>query len=138
MRWSAAVLAVVAGVVPALLRADDEVSGDLKKMQGTWVSAGQGPESRWVIKGNTLEVRVNEEDYTCSLTLDPKTAPHPSADIMITKGPGDSPGKSSKAIYKFDGGHLFICVTHPGGANRPTDFKSAENEAILFELKPEP
>ena len=58
-RW-VAVLAVVAGAA-SVLRADDvKVSGDLKKMQGTWVRAGdEGPESKWVIEGDSLNTYRN-------------------------------------------------------------------------------
>jgi len=137
-----ALLAVLAGLVSAALlapglRADDaKVSGDLKKMQGTWVNAGsEGPEARWVIEGETLKATVNGQDYNCTLSLDPKAEPHPTADLTIKEGPGDAVGKSSKAIYKFDGDKLVFCVTSPGGETRPAEFKTVEDQAYLFELK---
>jgi uncharacterized protein (TIGR03067 family) len=127
---------IVAG---ASATADDEtVSGDLKKMQGTWVRAGEdGPDLRWVFEGQTLKASVNGQDYTCTVTLDEKATPNKTVDIAIKDGPGDTSGKTSKAIYKFDGDRLCICVTHPGGDARPREFKHIEDEAFLFEMKKE-
>jgi uncharacterized protein (TIGR03067 family) len=141
MRWVAAlaVVAVAMAGAASVLRADDvKVSGDLKKMQGTWVRAGdEGPESKWVIEGDSLKATVNNQDYTCKLTNDPKATPHPSLDIVIKEGPGDTAGKTSKAIYKFDGEKLVLCISHPGGETRPAEFKTVENEAFMIELKKE-
>src|SRR5262249_57493952 len=128
-------LAVLArSLAPA--RADDaKATDDLKKMQGTWVGATpEGEETRWVIKDDTLKAKVGKAEYACTITLDPKAAPHPSADFTLKTGPDDLVGKVSKAIYKFDGGKLILCVTHPGAENRPAEFKSAEGQHFLFEL----
>jgi uncharacterized protein (TIGR03067 family) len=135
-----AVLALAGAVsVSASGRADDEkVTGDLKKMQGAWVKTeGEGPDARWVFEGDTLKAKVGDNDYVCKVTLDPKASPHPTADLLVKEGPGDIVGKTSKAIYKFDGDKLVFCVTHAGVDNRPTDFKPAENESFLFEFKKE-
>jgi uncharacterized protein (TIGR03067 family) len=132
---------LVFGLVPALAVTvcGDEAknSADLSKMQGSWVQSGTGPDARWVIKGEKLTATVNGEEYRCELTLDATAKPHPSADIAIKQGPGESPGKVSKAIYKFDGETLLICVARPGTENRPAEFKEAEDESYLFELKKE-
>jgi len=134
----AAVLVVVGGAA-AGLRADDvKPDGDLKTMQGTWVRAEGGePEVKWVIKGDTLKATVGDRDYTCKLALDPKATPHRSADIVIKEGADDSAGKTSRAIYKFDGDTMIFCVSTPGGENRPTEFKGVEGESFLFTLKKE-
>jgi uncharacterized protein (TIGR03067 family) len=138
----AAVWAVVLGcAVSSLVRADDatKVSGDLKKMQGTWVNAGDdGPQHRWVIDGKTVKAKVNDGDeYTCTLELNPKAEPLPTAEFTVTEGPGESVGKSAKGIYKFDGDRLIFCIALPGADSRPTEFKTVEQEAYLIELKPE-
>ena len=119
------------------LRADDakKVSGDLKKMQGSWVNAGEGPELSWIIGGTALKATVDGTEYVCTLKLDPKAEPIPSADIIVKEGPGDTSGKTSKAIYKFDGEKLIFCFSPPGGEVRPTEFKSTEEQSHLFEMK---
>ncbi len=133
---------LVVGLLPALATMsawgdDAKASADLKKMEGTWVQGGSGPDARWVIEGDSLKATVNGEEYVCTLKLDPEAKPHPSADIVIKKGPGDSAGKTSKAIYKFDGETLVFCVTHPGVENRPADYKEVQDEAFVFEFKKE-
>jgi uncharacterized protein (TIGR03067 family) len=132
---------LAAALVPAMTmtaRGDDaKAEADLKKMQGTWVQGGTGPDARWVIEADTLKATVNGEEYTCTIKLEPDAKPHPSADLTIKRGPGESPGKTSKAIYKFDGETLVFCVTRPGAEKRPAEYKEVEDEAYLFELKKE-
>ena len=138
-RWMA-LLAVLAGFgAISTLRAEDaKVEGDLKKMQGTWVKSGNdGPDAKWVIEGDSLKATVNGQDYTCKLTLDPKATPHSSVDLAIKDGPVEAAGKTSKAIYKFDGEKLVFCVSPPGSDSRPSEFKAAEDDAYLFEFKKE-
>jgi uncharacterized protein (TIGR03067 family) len=138
--WFATMLAVVAGLgaVSGLRAEDAKIDGDLKKMQGTWVRAGDdGPDSKWVIEGDSLKATVNGVDYSCKLTLDAKANPHSTADLAVKEGPPDTAGKTSKGIYKFDGDKLVLCVSMPGAENRPTEFKTVEDEFYLFELKKE-
>jgi len=123
------------------VRGDDEkdqLSGDLKQLQGTWVSTSENnEESRWVFEGKRVKSTVNTQDYISQVTLDPKATPHPTIDFKITEGPGESADKTSKGIYKLEGDKLTICVTAPGQGSRPTEFKRVEDEAYLFELKRE-
>lgn len=117
-----------------MLRAEDEkVTGDLKKLQGTWVSES-GPESKWSFDGEKLKATVNGGDYICTVKVDSKASPA-TMDLDIKEGA--AAGQASKAIYKFDGEKLVICVTHPGVADRPTKFEAVEDSVILFELKKE-
>ena len=139
-RWTGLALAllVLGGAGVAALADDAKITGDLKKIQGTWVRDGDdGPEVRWVFTGETLKAKVNDQEYVCAITLDSKATPHATADFKITEGPGDSAGKVSKAIYKFDGDNLVLCISHPGGETRPADFKAVEDESFLFKLKKE-
>ena len=136
-RWTGLAVTFTVILAASAIRADDaKVEGDLKKMQGTWVRAGDdGPDLKWVIAGETLKASVNGQEYTSKLTLDAKATPHPSADIVIKEGPGDSAGKTAKGIYKFDGDRLVFCITAPGNDSRPTEFKAVEDSQFLFTLK---
>ena len=71
-RW----VMVLAALACASVRADDavKVSGDLKKMQGTWVNAdSDGLELRWVITGETLKANVSSRgDYSCAWRSTPR------------------------------------------------------------------
>lgn len=136
-RW-AGVVAVLTFASVAVRADDAKVSGDLKKLQGTWVNAGsEGPDSTWKFDGETVKATVNGAEYTCSVKIDEKAKPHTSIDFTVKEGPGDSSGKTAKGIYKFDGEKLAICIAMPGIETRPTDFKIVEGETHHFELKKE-
>jgi uncharacterized protein (TIGR03067 family) len=117
----------------AILKADDAaVSGDLKKLQGTWVTpTGAEISGRWTFEGATLKAKVNEAEYTCAITLDSKATPA-TIDLAVKEGVGA--GELSKGIYKFDGDNLVLCVTRPGDPSRPTEFKQVDDQSYLFTL----
>ncbi len=123
------------------VRGEDEktaLSGDLKTLQGAWVSTpDNSQESRWAFEGKKVKSTAGGRDYVCEVTLDPKATPHPTMDFRVTEGPDDSTGKTSHGIYKLEGDTLKICVTRPGDDSRPTEFKTVEDEVYLFDLKRE-
>ncbi len=123
------------------VRGEDEktaISGDLKALQGTWVSTeDNSQESRWVFEGKKANTSAGGRDYVCQVSLDAKATPHPTIDFRVTEGPDDSAGKTSRGIYKLEGGKLTICVTGPGQGSRPAEFKAVEDESYLFDLKRE-
>ncbi len=132
----AAVIVTGSGV-----RGEDEktaLSGDLKSLQGTWVSTAENSqESRWVFEGKKVKSTAGGRDYVCRVTLDPKATPHPTIDFLVIEGSDDSAGKTSRGIYKLEGDKLRICVTLPGEGSRPAQFKAVEEEIHLFDLKRE-
>jgi uncharacterized protein (TIGR03067 family) len=132
-------LAVVL-VVGSTLVADDakKVEGDLKALQGTWVRDGDdGPDVKFVFEGDTLTATVDDMNYKTSVSVDAKAMPHPTMDLTIKEGPGDSAGKKSKAIYKLDGKKLLLRVSMPDVDTRPSDFKVDDPDSHLFQLKKE-
>lgn len=134
--WIGLALAALVTLSATGLADDAKIEGDLKKLQGTWVKdSGDGPDSTWVIKGEELTATVDNAEYKCTIKLNAKAQPQPSIDLMIKEAPGDAAGMTSKAIYKFEGEKLLLCIALPGRDERPTEFKSTENEAFLFELK---
>ena len=135
-------IALAAAIVTGSgVRGEDEktaLSGDLKTLQGTWVStADNAQESRWVFEGKKVNTTAGGRDYVCEVTLDPKATPHPTIDFLVTEGADDSAGKTSRGIYKLEGDKLTICVTVPGEGSRPAEFKAVEEESYLFDLKRE-
>lgn len=132
-----ALMAVVAA--GSNVSGDDKakVSGDLKKLQGAWVTAADGSahEARWVFDGDTMKATVNGMEHTTKVVVEPKAEPHPTIDLEITEGPDEVKGKKSLGIYKLDGDKLTVCVGMPGLDKRPADFKTVEDEAFMFELK---
>ncbi len=137
LRWTG--LAFFGAVLVAYgARGDDapKVSGDLKKMQGTWVNAAEGEaELRWVFNGTTVKSTVNGVEYTSTITVAEKAEPLPTIDFAVTDGPEEFKGKKTLGIYKIDGDKLTICVAMPDTGKRPSELKAVQDEAFLFELK---
>lgn len=135
----AAALALMAVVAtgPTVSGDDKEkVSGDLKKLQGTWVNAAEGgQEVRWAFDGDKMKASVHGVDHSTKVVVEPKAEPHPTIDIEIVEGPDEVKGKKSLGIYKLDGDKLTVCVGMPGTDKRPAEFKGVEDEAFMFELK---
>lgn len=137
-RWMGLAMAALAFLGATGVADDATIEGDLKKLQGTWVKdGGDGPESTWAIKGEELIATVDGNEYKCKIKLDEKAQPQPAMDIEIKEAPGDAAGMTSKAIYKFEGEKLLLCVGLPGRDDRPTEFRTTEDESYFFELKKE-
>jgi uncharacterized protein (TIGR03067 family) len=117
--------------------ADEKVlSAGQKALQGTWVADGDGIDSTWTFKDDTVKASVQGVEYSCKSKIEVDAKPHPTADLTIEDGPDESKGKVSKGIYKLDGEKLKLCVSLPG-MDRPKDFEQVDGEAYLFELKKE-
>jgi uncharacterized protein (TIGR03067 family) len=112
----------------------DEVTGDLKLMQGNWVFTADEVEARWLLEGDTLKATFHDMVFVCKLTLDPKASPH-AADFFVQQGPDDVVGKTTLGIYKIEDGRVTFCVRRPGETNRPTEFKDIEDETFVFTIK---
>jgi uncharacterized protein (TIGR03067 family) len=68
-----------------------------------------------------------------TMKLDPTKKPA-TIDLAITSG--NDKGKSQVGIYKIDGDSITICLARPGETDRPTEFKSTEeNGNILVTIK---
>lgn len=112
----------------------DEVTGDLKTMQGTWTSTlNNGNEARWVFDGDTVTVTLPERKYVAKVFLDSKAKPQPTVDFKIMEGPDEAVGRTTEGIYKLDGKMLTICIAARDAA-RPKEFEQVENQSFLFKL----
>jgi uncharacterized protein (TIGR03067 family) len=124
----------------AIARADDDKSSAedaLKALKGTWVAAeDDGIDSKWTFEGETVKASVNGLDYTCKVKIDPKAKPHATVDFVITEGPEEAKGQTSRCLYKLDGEKLTLCVSMPG-KDRPKEFEQSEGEVFVFKLKKE-
>lgn len=128
---AAAALAVVVG--EGQTRAE-EPKGDLKTMQGTWVSKDENGESTWVFKENHVSLKTPTRAYEMTVKLDAEAKPEKSVDFKVLDDSPNAKGADGKAIYKFDGGTLSICLGI-GENGRPKEFKSDFPNSVLFELK---
>ena len=123
-------------VSASAVRADDAaVEKDLKKLEGEWtVKSEGGSEISYKFKGDKLEVTAPSRSYKMTVKIDPAAKPEKTLDFHIDEGPDDAKGKTSKAIYKFDGDDTFIFCMRPEG-ERPDKYEQIGFEQILSTLK---
>jgi uncharacterized protein (TIGR03067 family) len=130
-------LAVLFLAAPTLLRADEPKAptGDLKSMQGEWVSSDeQNGESTWSFKNDRLSLKTPTRAYQITVKLDPEAKPERSIDFKALEDSPNAKGAMAQGIYKFDGEKLQICFNGPDG-ERPKEFKNDFPKSLLFELK---
>jgi uncharacterized protein (TIGR03067 family) len=113
-----------------------KVEGDLKKMQGEWLSKDeQGAESTWTFKGDRLSIKAPGRGYEIMIKLDPKAAPEKHMDFAVRDDSPNAMGSKAEGIYKFtDDGKLLVCFSSPEGS-RPKEFKTDFGSSFSFELK---
>jgi uncharacterized protein (TIGR03067 family) len=128
---------VAAGLLMASssVRGDDTaVEKDLKKLEGEWtIKSEGGSEITYKFKGDKLEVTAPSRSYKMTVKLDPAAKPEKTLDFQIDEGPDDAKGKTSKAIYKFEGDDTFIFCMRPEG-ERPDKYEQVGFEQILSKL----
>jgi len=130
-----AVLTTIAASAAVAGRGDDApLSPALKAVQGVWAARDDAQvQSKWIIKGESINVNVNGEEYVGKVVVDPAAKPHPALTIEIKDGPGEAKGKSAKGVYKLEGEKLIINIGAPG-LDRPADFNPDGSDVYLFEL----
>jgi uncharacterized protein (TIGR03067 family) len=135
-RWFAPVLVAVFTCGVAVRADDEKVTGDLKKLQGTWAyTGGNGEENRWTFEKDVLKSTVNGQGYVSTIALDSKAKPIPTIDFKVSEAPDDAAGKTIVGIYELEGDSFKVCISLPGIDTRPTEFKRVEDMAIVIELK---
>jgi len=145
MHWMTAV------VVGLLLGADakDDVKKEKEKLQGTWKcvmleekgeSKADTEDLRIVFDGDNFSVKRGDETMIKgTFKLDPSKNPK-EVDLEVQggiKAEGDI-GKTAQGIYILKGDELKLCVLHPGGTDRPSEFSApAGSERMFITLKRE-
>lgn len=130
-----AVLTTIAASAVVAARGDDApLSPALKSVQGVWAARDDAQvQAKWIIKGESIHVNVNGEEYKGKVVVDAAAKPHPSLTIEIEDGPGEAKGKSAKGVYKLEGEKLTVNIGAPG-QDRPVDFNPYGSDIYLFEL----
>jgi uncharacterized protein (TIGR03067 family) len=114
-------------------RADEELSGDLKALQGSWITKDDSGESTWKFEKDMLSLEVPGRSYKIKIKLDEKAEPHKHIDMDVLEDSPNAKGFKAPGIYKIDGDSLTICFTSDG--TRPEKFEGDFMTTFLFESK---
>ena len=127
-------------VAPGQVSQDDSKK-ELEKLQGNWAILtfnGQDvpaeAQSFLVFNGDAYEQWNNGSvDERGTIRIDPKTKPM-SIDLIITEG--SDAGKTQPGVYELsDSTTLWIGLTVPGNATRPSTLANAELQVMLKKVK---
>jgi uncharacterized protein (TIGR03067 family) len=115
---------------------DDPSAADLKKFQGEWdllsiISDGKEQEKNfkgadWKVKGDKLMYIGTKDDSYDEIKLDATKTPKTMT--CVSHRPDMKP-KEFKAIYKFDGDRIILCVD-PENRGFPKTFESKEGSNL--------
>ena len=116
----------------------EAIKREMKKFEGTWVMASGEKDgkpvpadvvkkARLVIQGDRHTVKVGDDTYVGTHTLDPSKTPK-AIDIVDTEGPFK--GKMIKGIYELTDEAFRICVAPPD-KDRPKEFTSKSGTGML-------
>lgn len=122
------------------LRAEDpkekavEVKGDLKTLQGDWVSKDDSGETTWSFKGDRLSLKTPTRSYEMTVKLDADAKPEKAIDFRVLDTSPEAKNTKADGIYKIDGEKVQICFAMQE-TGRPKEFKMDFPNSFLFELK---
>jgi uncharacterized protein (TIGR03067 family) len=113
---------------------------DLKKFEGNWAFTGwqhagealpadARESAKWTIKGDKYTFEFGGMTEEGTIKLDPAKKP---ATIDLTITDGQDKGKDQVGIYKIDGDTITVCLAAPGAKDRPTEFKSTEENGFIL------
>ena len=110
----------------------EEPKGDLKKLQGTWISKDESGESSWTFKDDAIHLKTPTREYKGKVKLDEKGTPFSTMDLAMGDDSPNAKGVTGLCIYKIEDKKVTICFST---TSRPKEFKAQGFEAFLFELK---
>ncbi len=116
-----------------------EITGDLKTMQGEWVSRdGQGNESVWSFKREHVSLKTPTRGYEMTIKLNSRAEPEKQIDFDVLENSPNAKGYKARGIYRFTSdGTLKICFSN-GDSGRPKEFKTDFGNSFAFDLKKRP
>jgi uncharacterized protein (TIGR03067 family) len=140
LKTPARLLAVIAGVaLSGTVAADEpkkEITGDLKNLQGEWVSKDDSGESTWNFKGDALSIKTPSRAYEIKIKLDAEAKPAKAIDFKVSDDSPNAKGFQALGIYKIDGDKATICFGSE--SSRPKEFQADFQTTFLFEMKRKP
>jgi uncharacterized protein (TIGR03067 family) len=112
-----------------------KIEGDLKTMQGQWISKDAQGESVWNFKEEHVALKTPTRAYEMTIKLNSKGEPEKHIDFDVSENSPNAKGYKAQGIYKFaDDGTLKICFGD-GDSGRPKEFKTDFGKSFSFDLK---
>ncbi|WP_165226843.1 TIGR03067 domain-containing protein [Aquisphaera insulae] len=113
-----------------------KIEGDLKAMQGEWITTDEktGGESVWKFDGEHVTLKTPTRSYDMRIKVDSEAKPEKRIDFDVSDTSPNAKGYKAQGIYKFDEGTLKICFSD-GEAGRPKEFKTDFGKSFAFDLK---
>jgi uncharacterized protein (TIGR03067 family) len=114
---------------------EPKIEGDLKRMQGEWVSKDEQGESVWKFKGEHVSLKTPTRAYEMLIKVNSKGEPEKHIDFDVQEDSPNAKGYKAEGIYKFtDDDTLKICFAD-GDSGRPKEFKTDFGKQFSFDLK---
>ena len=131
--------ALCAGLIVPAVAADEgakvKIEGDLKTMQGEWVSKDDQGESVWKFKGEHVSLKTPTRAYEMTIKVNAKGEPEKHIDFDVLDDSPNAKGYKAQGIYKLTAdGTLKICFGD-GDSGRPKEFKTDFGKSFSFDLK---
>ncbi len=112
-----------------------KIDGDLKTVQGEWVSKDDQGESVWKFKGEHVSLKTPTRAYEMTIKLNAKGEPEKHIDFDVLEDSPNAKGYKAQGIYKLTSdGTLKICFGD-GDSGRPKEFKTDFGKSFSFDLQ---
>ena len=129
-RVSTAMFVVVA--LFALAVDAQETKDDKKAIQGSWTAKKDDKSAKLTFNAEKFTLELGGKTIKGTFTIDSSKTPK-HIDLTVTKGSDAAAqkfeGKTSKAIYEFDGDRFKWLAPSPGDEERPTAFPQEGEQA---------
>ncbi|QEH36178.1 hypothetical protein OJF2_47380 [Aquisphaera giovannonii] len=114
-----------------------KIEGDLKKMQGDWVTIDEktSSESIWKFDGEHVTLKTPTRAYDMRIKVDSEGKPEKKIDFDVSDSSPNAKGYKAQGIYKFDDDGTFKICFSDGEAGRPKEFKTDFGKSFAFDLK---
>jgi uncharacterized protein (TIGR03067 family) len=116
---------------------EPKIQGDLKAMQGEWVTKDEktGEESVWKFDGEHVTLKTPNRSYDMRIKVNSEGKPEKHIDFDVSDKSPNAKGYRAQGIYKLaDDGTFKICFSD-GEAGRPKEFKTDFGKSFAFDLK---
>jgi uncharacterized protein (TIGR03067 family) len=146
MKMRVAIVAALALLAVAAVRAGDPAKADKDALQGTWrltsVEINKHPipleklkegdvvlVGTLAVKGDAYSFRIGKTRLEFTFKVDPSAKPH-AIDLTATEGP--QKGQVYHGIYKLEGDTYTVCRNVEPGKERPREFATRPDSGLML------